>query len=166
MNSSSDIWIQQAQKGDHYAFNQLVQEWYGRIYNFSWKYFANQQSGEHQADLAAEISQKTFIKVFEKNRRARGFGQIQILVVSNSQQLLPGRGPKAEAKQNLTHWQLGGLGSAAKWKACILSRDELPGPGYDRLGIAGHSIPQDKSTCHFADERIRRLYFQRDCRKS
>lgn len=58
--------MRQIQAGDQAAFNRLVQTWHKQIYNFAWKYFSQQLSGEHQNDLASEICQKTFIKVYEK----------------------------------------------------------------------------------------------------
>jgi RNA polymerase sigma factor (sigma-70 family) len=51
--------IEQAQKGDKQAFNRLANTWYPRIYNFAFKYFAND-------DIAMEVTQKTFITVFQK----------------------------------------------------------------------------------------------------
>ena len=50
--------IEEAQKGDKKAFNELVNQWYSRIYNFAFKYFA-----EH--DQASEVAQKTFISVYK-----------------------------------------------------------------------------------------------------
>lgn len=43
--------------GDMYAFNDLVDRWQKRIYNFSYQYF-----GSH--DEAMDITQKTFIRVY------------------------------------------------------------------------------------------------------
>lgn len=51
-----DSWIRQAQQGSQADFNRLVKYWYPRIYNFSYKYFA-----EH--DVAMEVTQQTFITV-------------------------------------------------------------------------------------------------------
>ncbi len=50
----SDALIQKAREGDRHAQGKLVQVWYKRIYNFSYKFF-------YDHDLAMEASQKTFI---------------------------------------------------------------------------------------------------------
>tara|TARA_A100000171_G_scaffold52595_1_gene71800 strand:- start:804 stop:1424 length:621 start_codon:yes stop_codon:yes gene_type:complete len=48
--------ITAAKQGDAIALNQLVKQWYKRIYNFALKYF-----GDH--DQAMEVTQKTFISM-------------------------------------------------------------------------------------------------------
>ena len=50
----SDGLIVKAREGDRHAQGKLVQVWYKRIYNFSYKFFFDH-------DLAMEASQKTFI---------------------------------------------------------------------------------------------------------
>ncbi|MEQ9264510.1 MAG: RNA polymerase sigma factor [Balneolaceae bacterium] len=45
--------------GNHQAFNQLVGRWQDRIHHFAYRYFAS-------SDDAAEITQKTFIKAYQK----------------------------------------------------------------------------------------------------
>ncbi|MEM0939648.1 MAG: sigma-70 family RNA polymerase sigma factor [Bacteroidota bacterium] len=55
---SADHLISRAQKGDEKAFNQLVNHWYKRIYNYVLKYCTEE-------DLATELAQKTFIAVFK-----------------------------------------------------------------------------------------------------
>lgn len=55
--------IIRAQEGDAIAYNQLVRQWYQRIYNFAWKYFSQGVRGETKHDLAMEVTQKTFISV-------------------------------------------------------------------------------------------------------
>ena len=57
LNHSKSL-IDKAKAGDQQAFSKLVGLWFKRIYNFSFKYF-----GEH--DLAMEITQKTFIAVYD-----------------------------------------------------------------------------------------------------
>lgn len=52
----SDALIQRAKQGDQNAQGRLVQLWYKRIYNFSYKFFLDH-------DLAMEVSQKTFISM-------------------------------------------------------------------------------------------------------
>ncbi|HEX5167896.1 MAG TPA: sigma factor, partial [Cyclobacteriaceae bacterium] len=52
----SDTLIQRAREGDQNAQGRLVQLWYKRIYNFSYKFFLDH-------DLAMEVSQKTFISM-------------------------------------------------------------------------------------------------------
>ncbi len=45
--------------GNHQAFNTLVSRWQNRIHHFAYRYFAS-------SDDAAEITQKTFIKAYQK----------------------------------------------------------------------------------------------------
>lgn len=52
----SDSLIIRAKEGDQNAQGKLVQLWYKRIYNFSYKFFQDH-------DLAMEVSQKTFISM-------------------------------------------------------------------------------------------------------
>lgn len=51
--------IEKSKKGDEHAYGKLVGLWFKRIYNFSLKYFADH-------DLAMEVTQKTFITVYQK----------------------------------------------------------------------------------------------------
>jgi RNA polymerase sigma-70 factor (ECF subfamily) len=52
----SDTLIARAKEGDQNAQGKVVQLWYKRIYNFSFKFFLDH-------DLAMEVSQKTFISM-------------------------------------------------------------------------------------------------------
>ena len=52
----SDLLIAQAREGDRHAQGKLVQVWYKRIYNFSYKFF-------YDHDLAMEVAQRTFISM-------------------------------------------------------------------------------------------------------
>jgi RNA polymerase sigma-70 factor (ECF subfamily) len=52
----SDSLITHAQQGDQQAQGKLVQLWYKRIYNFSYKFFLDH-------DLAMEVTQRTFISM-------------------------------------------------------------------------------------------------------
>ena len=52
----SDDLIAQAKAGDQNAQGKVVQLWYKRIYNFSYKFFQDH-------DMAMEVSQKTFISM-------------------------------------------------------------------------------------------------------
>lgn len=45
--------------GNHQAFNKLIGRWQDRIHHFAYRYFASN-------DDAAEITQKTFIKAYQK----------------------------------------------------------------------------------------------------
>ena len=45
--------------GNHQAFNALIGRWQHRIHHFAYRYFANN-------DDAAEITQRTFIKAYQK----------------------------------------------------------------------------------------------------
>lgn len=51
--------IEQIQRGDRSAFNLLVDRWQARIHRFAYRFFAD-------VDEANEITQKTFIKVYQK----------------------------------------------------------------------------------------------------
>lgn len=52
----SDALVSRAREGDKNAQGKLVQLWYKRIYNFSYKFFFDH-------DMAMEVSQKTFISM-------------------------------------------------------------------------------------------------------
>jgi RNA polymerase sigma factor (sigma-70 family) len=52
----SDVLISQAREGDRHAQGKLVQLWYKRIYNFSYKFFFDH-------DMAMEAAQRTFISM-------------------------------------------------------------------------------------------------------
>jgi RNA polymerase sigma-70 factor (ECF subfamily) len=52
----SDALIQRAKQWDQNAQGRLVQPWYKRIYNYSFKFFMDH-------DMAMEVSQKTFISM-------------------------------------------------------------------------------------------------------
>ncbi len=52
----SDTLILRARQGDQNAQGKLVQMWYKRIYNFSYKFFVDH-------DLAMEVTQKSFISM-------------------------------------------------------------------------------------------------------
>ncbi|MFN1835612.1 RNA polymerase sigma factor [Balneola sp. MJW-20] len=45
--------------GDHQAFNELVKRWQNKIHRFAYRFFAS-------SDDAAEITQKTFIRAYQK----------------------------------------------------------------------------------------------------
>jgi RNA polymerase sigma factor (sigma-70 family) len=60
----SDTLITRARQGDQNAQGKLVQLWYKRIYNFSFKFFLDH-------DLAMEVSQKAFISM------CRNLGSLQ-----------------------------------------------------------------------------------------
>jgi RNA polymerase sigma-70 factor (ECF subfamily) len=52
----ADALIARAKEGDQHAQGKVVQLWYKRIYNFSYKFFLDH-------DMAMEVSQKTFISM-------------------------------------------------------------------------------------------------------
>src|SRR5210317_1341261 len=56
--------ILKSKKGDEHAYGKLVGLWFKRIYNFSLKYFADH-------DLAMEVTQRTFIAVYQRIDRLR-----------------------------------------------------------------------------------------------
>ena len=51
--------VKRAQRGDTEAFNLLMMRWQGKVYRFTYRYFAD-------SDDAKEITQKTFITVYQK----------------------------------------------------------------------------------------------------
>lgn len=51
--------VKQFQDGDIDAFNRLVERWHSKIHRFAYRFFAD-------ADEANEITQKTFIKTYQK----------------------------------------------------------------------------------------------------
>ena len=56
--------IEKSRRGDEHAYGKLVGLWFKRIYNFSLKYFADH-------DLAMEVTQQTFIAVYQKIDRLK-----------------------------------------------------------------------------------------------
>jgi len=60
----SNSLIEKAIHGDQRSYDKLVGLWYKKIYNFSWKYFANH-------DLAMEATQQTFIVAHAGIRKLR-----------------------------------------------------------------------------------------------
>lgn len=56
MEASDNKLIRQAQSGDRIALNQLFGQWYPRVYNMAYRYF-------HDEDLAADVSQQTFVSI-------------------------------------------------------------------------------------------------------
>jgi RNA polymerase sigma-70 factor, ECF subfamily len=57
MNDS--LLIKKVQQGDSTAFTELVHRWHAKIHRFAFRFFAD-------ADEASEITQKTFIKTYQK----------------------------------------------------------------------------------------------------
>ncbi|MEX0647393.1 MAG: RNA polymerase sigma factor [Balneolaceae bacterium] len=51
--------VKKVQQGDMTAFNLLIERWYSKIHRFAYRFFADD-------DEANEITQKTFIKVYQK----------------------------------------------------------------------------------------------------
>lgn len=67
---SADSLIDKAKMGDEVAFNQLVNLWYKRIYNYVLKYSSNEE-------LTADITQKTFIAVFKNLKKLKDSGSFK-----------------------------------------------------------------------------------------
>ncbi len=65
-----EILIEKAMTGDESSFNQLVNLWYKRIYNYALK----QCSYE---DVAADITQRTFIAVFKNLKKLKDVGSFK-----------------------------------------------------------------------------------------
>lgn len=64
METPDNNLIRQAQAGDRRALNQLFRQWYPRVYNMGYRYF-------NDPDLAADVSQQTFVSV------QKGMGQLR-----------------------------------------------------------------------------------------
>lgn len=62
--------ITRAKEGDQHAQGKLVQLWYKRIYNYSFKFFLDH-------DLAMEVSQKTFISMCRNIRALQDTGRFK-----------------------------------------------------------------------------------------
>ncbi len=62
--------IEKAKTGDETSFNQLVNLWYKRIYNYVLKQISNE-------DLAADVTQKTFIAVFKNLKKLKDTGSFK-----------------------------------------------------------------------------------------
>ena len=62
--------IEKARKGDEASFNQLVNLWYKRIYNYVLKQSGNEND-------AADVTQKTFISVYKNLRKLKEIGSFK-----------------------------------------------------------------------------------------
>ena len=69
MHHSNSL-IDKAKKGDKEAQGKLVNLWFKRIYNFTYKYFADH-------DLAMEVAQETFILLHKKIRQLETAGKFK-----------------------------------------------------------------------------------------
>ncbi|MEP1033819.1 RNA polymerase sigma factor [Ekhidna sp.] len=68
--ASAETLIEKAMTGDEASFNQLVNLWYKRIYNYALKQCSHQ-------DLAADITQRTFIAVFKNLKKLKDVGSFK-----------------------------------------------------------------------------------------
>jgi len=66
----SDALLQRAAQGDQHAQGRIVQLWYKRIYNFSFKFFLDH-------DLAMEVTQKTFISMCRNLQALQDIGKFK-----------------------------------------------------------------------------------------
>lgn len=66
----ADVLIAKAQTGDEQSFNQLVNLWYKRIYNYALKQCAYE-------DVASDITQRTFIAVFRNLKKLKDTGSFK-----------------------------------------------------------------------------------------
>ncbi|MEM6633393.1 MAG: RNA polymerase sigma factor [Bacteroidota bacterium] len=71
MKKQKESTIYKARDGDRKAYQELVEFWHPRIYNFAYKYFSSNSRRGVPHDLAMEVSQKTFISVH------RNLGKLQ-----------------------------------------------------------------------------------------
>ncbi|MEL6673150.1 MAG: RNA polymerase sigma factor [Bacteroidota bacterium] len=63
--------LAQIRLGSQAAFAELMQEWYPRVYQYAWKYFAGKHRHGQVHDVAEEVAQKTFITVHQKLDKLR-----------------------------------------------------------------------------------------------
>lgn len=114
----SDALIARAREGDKNAQGKLVQIWYKRIYNYSYKFFFDH-------DLAMEASQKTFISM------CRNIGGLQdsskfkswlyTIAVNYCREEL--RKVKANRSQSLSDVQSGDREESFRWEEAHHRRD-------------------------------------------
>jgi len=62
--------------GNHQAFNVLIKRWQDKIHHFAYRYFAS-------SDDAAEITQKTFIKAYQKLNTLEDTSKFGFVVIPN-----------------------------------------------------------------------------------
>lgn len=67
---AADGLIEKARSGDEQAFNQLVNLWYKRIYNYAFKHSSDDE-------MAADITQRTFIAVFRNLSKLKEVGSFK-----------------------------------------------------------------------------------------
>lgn len=66
MTEELNTYIEQAQAGNHLAYNQIVKQWYPRIYNFAYKFFSGKDLHQTTPEMASEIAQQTFVSLYAK----------------------------------------------------------------------------------------------------
>lgn len=63
--------IQRAKEGNHQAFQEMMEAWRPRIYQYVWKYFSGKALRGNIYDLSMEVTQKTFISAFKNIHRLK-----------------------------------------------------------------------------------------------
>lgn len=107
----SDTLITRAREGDKAAQGKLVQLWYKRIYNFSYKFFFDH-------DLAMEVAQKTFISMHKNISQLQDQGRFRswmyTIAVNNCREELRKR--KNQKSVSLQDLQPGEGEESYKWE--------------------------------------------------
>jgi RNA polymerase sigma factor (sigma-70 family) len=107
----SDVLISQAREGDRHAQGKLVQLWYKRIYNFSYKFFFDH-------DLAMEAAQRTFISMHRNitylQDAARFRSWLYTIAVNCCREEL--RKKKSDRSISLSDLQVGEGEESARWE--------------------------------------------------
>lgn len=67
---TTEVLIQQARNGDEQSFNQLVNLWYKRIFNYALKQCSYDE-------IASDITQRTFISVFKNLKKLKEVGSFK-----------------------------------------------------------------------------------------
>ena len=67
---SADGLIEKARAGDERAFNQLVNLWYKRIYNYAYKHCSDEE-------MSSDITQRTFIAVYKNLSKLKETGSFK-----------------------------------------------------------------------------------------
>jgi RNA polymerase sigma factor (sigma-70 family) len=107
----SDALIARAREGDKNAQGKLVQLWYKRIYNFSYKFFFDH-------DMASEMAQKTFISMHKNiahlNDLSRFRSWMYTIAVNNCREEL--RKNKSKRALSLSDLQPGEREESYRWE--------------------------------------------------
>ncbi len=115
----ADHLIAQAREGDRNAQGKLMQIWYKRIYNFSYKFF-------YDHDLAMEVAQKTFISMHRNISYLQDSGRFRswlyTIAVNSCREEL--RKKKNNRSVSLTEMRPGEKEESYQWEATGERRED------------------------------------------